>query len=65
MKKEFSLLFQTLLGHETLHNWSVAWVLRENISHSKCAVKLRFATVLLCASRISPFSPSLPNRNGS
>ena len=65
MKREFSLLFETCFGHEKLQNWS----LRHGYSEKKrncsmCIVELRYASVFLCAARISPFSPSLPIRNG-
>ena len=66
MKKDFSLLFQALFGHEKLQNWSL-WhgYSQKKKRRSKGSVELRYASVFLCASRMSPFSPSLPIRNGS
>jgi len=66
MKKAFSLLFQALFGHEKLQNWSLwhGYSQKKN-RRSKGSVELRYASVFLCASRMSPFSPSLPIRNGS
>ena len=65
MKKDFSLLFQALFGHEKIQNWSL-WhgYSQKKKRRSKGSVELRYAPVFLCASRMSPFSPSLPMRNG-
>jgi len=66
MKEDFSLLFQALYGHEKLHNWSLWHEYSEKKKRcSKGPVELRYASVFLCASGISLFSPSLPIRNGS
>ena len=66
MKKYLSLLFQALFGHEKQQNWSLWHGYSEKKKRcSKGPVELRYASVFLCASRISPFSPSLPIRNGS
>jgi len=60
MKKEFSLLFQTLFGHEKLQNWS----LRHGYSEKKkkalkgsCRAEIRLG-VSLCLENLPVFSVS-------
>jgi len=66
MKKEFSLLLQTISGNEMAQNWSLQHGYSENERwRSKSPVELRYAPVFLRVSRRSPFSLSLPIRNGS
>jgi len=50
MKKQFSLLFQALFGHEKLQKWSLWHGYSEKKKRgSNGPVELKYASVLLCA----------------
>jgi len=62
----FVSVHQDKIRGSAIQNWYL-WhgYSQKKKRRSKGSVELRYAPVFLCASRMSPFSPSLPMRNGS